>query len=215
MKQRVKKKRGEIFSPLDKLLGALYFGAFTYLLPFFNMSSPSFSASCTLPPPLPLLSVRTKPMGKEIHHFYYIYPVCDYGRQSRTVLYQAGTFIALCSAWDIQNRLPYRRLTRRFEIQNANSSVQCRDEWTIPSSPPPPFRNPISAQTVDPKPLYTSLPFMYLPFSFFIRVERRFMKSFRCGYDILELGDNFSTTFPVEAASPVSRSVFAFHLFHK
>ena len=184
------KKRGEIFSPLDKLLEALYFGVFTYLLPFFNMSSPSFSASCTLPPPpLPLLSVRTKPMGKEIHHFYYTYPVCDYGRQSRSVLYQADTFIALCSAWDIQKRLPYRRLTRRFEIQNANSSVQCRDEWTIPSSPPPPFPQPHICANCRSS-TFILLPPIYVSFLsfFFIRVERRFMKSFRCGYDILELG---------------------------
>jgi len=88
------KKEDEIFSPLDKLLAAVYFGVFTYLLPFFNMSSPSFSASCTPPPPPPPpLCVRTKPMGKEIHHFYYIHPVCDYGRQCLPLLYQVGRFI--------------------------------------------------------------------------------------------------------------------------
>jgi hypothetical protein len=87
-------KKNEIFSPLDKLLGAVYFGVFTYLLPLLQYVVSLILCFMHTPPSLPpLLSVRTKPMGKEIHHFYYIYPVCDYGRQCCPLLYQVGRFI--------------------------------------------------------------------------------------------------------------------------
>jgi len=97
-------------------------------------------------------------MGKEIHHFYYIYPVCDYGRQCRPLLYQVGRFIAFRAVWDIQKRLPHKRLTWRFQIQNAKFpfSVETNEQYLRPPSPRPPHRNPIFAQTLDLKPLYTS-----------------------------------------------------------